>query len=341
MRVFICRWMILGHLSYVASSSMTVRGSSPCQRNSVLLQSTYAASDRETTGGVGLTDTFALVVVDNGTVRYPYPWLSVRETAVEVNFTRHQDVVLRDLRTHFPRALTVSVSHFCSLERNISCDVICKIDDDFIVVSEGEIIQRTLQDQNADRICKTKYGFSLLERSWNRIFSRWWGLCSYFEGAERTRVNISFTYHAETNASWCNASVSEPVHCKLTVYHREEVVGSKPCARDGAAVGAALSYEPTEDQDLHSLKCSVSGNLLKEVFTRLETRDRDDHSDAAGYGRTDGGTNAGLGVGVVFALLVALAVSVVAFRKRLGLRVLDRAVDRVCARLTYLRAETR
>lgn len=343
MGIFLCRWVFLSHLSYAVFSSTIVYKSSRCQRSSVVLESSYTTSDRKTMGAIGLTETFALVVIDNGTVRYPYVWLPVKDAVVEVNFTRHQDVVLRDLRAHFPNALTVSVSYFCSVERNLSCDVICRFDDDFIVVSEGEITQRTIQDQKADRICKMEYGLALLEDSWGRIFTRWSALCSYFEKGETIQVNISFTYDTETNTSWCNASVSEPVHCKLTVYYKEKVVGSEPCVRDGLTVGAALLYDPKKEQDLRNLTCSVSGPFVKEVFVDLKvSKQNEEDSDAASreYADGAGATGTGLGIGVVFVLLLAMAVFVLAFRRRLGLRSLDRVVDRVSARFAYLRAET-
>lgn len=322
MGVCLYRWLFLCHLADAAFRSVTMRGRSLCRSSSIVLSASYTTADRRTTGRLGLVGTFDLVLIGDGTVRHPYPrLLSAKETVVEVNFTQHQEVVARVLHTQYPQVSTVSVSYLCALVPSLSCETICEMGEDVVVVSGGEVTRRTVKNDEVDQTCEMEYGLSLLQHSWDRIYRRWLGLCFYFDNLQ---VNISFTYDAVTNTSRCNASVSEPVCCVVTVYRRDEAVGSEPCVRDGPTVGGVLSYEPEDAEDLSALRCSVSGPLLKEVSVRLEPRD----------------PSAALGVGLVFALLFATAVFVLAFRRRLGLRFLDRAVERVSSHLAYRRTET-
>lgn len=340
------RWVFLVQLVRVAIVSGTAGGTSPCERDAVVFSSFAPSPAGETTGLVGLVDTFPLIVIENGTVRRPYPWLSLGDTAVEVNFTRHQETVVRELRKAAATSSSVAVTYYCFLEKNFSCDIICKIDDDYLEVVDGKIDGRTIQGEELERACQMRYGIGLLESAWTRIRERWRNVCSHLETTGTTEVKISFLYHADRREAWCTASVSQPVRCKFTIYNDTRVVGGYPCSQTGLTVGGTLAYNLEGAEETKGLKCSVSGKLLREVFADLEMSDSigeleaGDFSDGApaGYGAVDGshGTSVGLSVGIVCVFLIAVAVFVLAFRKKLG----PWSLNRVGSRFVYRRTET-
>lgn len=335
------RWVFFGHLVYVAFGPLVIGGISPCEKTAVVFSSSAPTPAGGTTGLVGLVDTFPLIVIENGTVRRPYSWLSLGDTAVEVNFTRHQETVVRELRKAAATSSSVSVTYYCFLGETFSCDILCKIDDDYLEVVDGKIDRRTLQGEELERACQLRYGIGLLEGAWTRIRQRWRNLCSSLERTEAVEVKISFFYHADSREAWCSVSVSQPVRCKFTIYNHTRVVGGQPCSRIGLAVGGTLAYDLESAEEAKGLKCSVSGDLLREVFADLEVSDSTGNlSDVApaGYELADEShaASVGVSVGIACVFLIAVAIFVLAFRKRLG----PWSLNRVGSRFVYRRAGT-
>lgn len=328
-------------LSYLVSVVGIFYGSSPCEKSTVVFRSSYATFRNRTTGLIGLLDTFPLITIENGSVRCPYSQLSLGDVAVEVNFTRRQEGVLSELRRTASTFSVVSVTRFCPLVEAFSCDLICRIDDDYLEILDGEIGRRTLRGEDVERACKTDFGTALLKDAWTRIRPRWRDVCAYFEKAGTIEVKISFRYRTNDTGAWCDVSVSQPVRCKLTIYNGTRVVYGYPCSRDGLTVGGSIFYEIEKPEDTKGLKCSVSGELVREVFAELEVSepvadfpDATSIEDEAVKGSRD--TSVGLSVGFVCVFLIAAGISILASRRGLGLRTLDRVGFRVACR----RAET-
>lgn len=360
------RWLFLVHVCVVLSEKVP-RGLPPCRESFVVFGLVHTSPDDRLAGSVGLTRTFPLILISDGTVRYPYPWIRPNDASVEVNFTRRQEVVVRELRRLYPNVSNVGISHHCALERDFVCYAVCRFGGDELELYEDEDGSGTAREGTPEEICGRRVGISTLKRSWGTIWRRWRAVCLDFERLKPIRVSVTFSYHAGEREAWCNVSLSVPVRCKARVYRDGHAQGSSPCEQhaDGT-VGALFGYKIEGSGTLAGLTCHVVGDMFEETIARLggaraiATQTVVAPADlsatvfttripsviATGGGGTDGGLiedqtdrgpSIGLGVCLACVFVFALAVLVFAFRRRLGLRSLNRAMERTLGRMAYRR----
>lgn len=365
------RWWFFVHACVVLSEKFPPK-LSPCQGGSVIFGLVHTSSDNGLAGSVELMRTFPLIQISNGTVSYPYPWIRLNDTSVEVNFTKHQEVVLRELRKLYPNASNVGIFHHCALDRDLLCYVVCEFDEDELELYEDEEGSGTAQEGTPEEICGRRIGISTLKGSWGTIWRRWHNVCLDFERQKPIRVSVTFRHHAHEKEVWCNVSLSVPVRCKVRLYRGHDSLGSSPCEQyANGTVGALFGYKLERSGTLDGLTCHVISDMFEDTIVRLgdertiatptvivpTTRapsitvlttgipsviaTREDGTDGGlTENQTDRGPIIGLSVCLACVFVGAVATLIFAFRKRLGLRSLDRAVDRVFARVTYRRTAT-
>lgn len=344
-------WPVLLHLVYVTSSSWIPSKKFPlCEGGTVIFDARYALPGDVFHGSVELIDTLSLIWIGNVSVNHPYPQLRINDTSVEVNFTRRQEGILREFRRLLPNASNLGISYYCDLAEDFLCEAVCTFDEEEIDLADEEVGSGDLETGGLREICKKKEGLTFLQRSWEKVWKRWQTVCLYFETQKPIPVNVTFRHHTRESEIRCRVSVPEPVVCKARIYNGTEALGSAPCQQYAdATVGAVVTHRVGETDELVELTCVVIGDMINETVVPLDqnvdvsmtatTRLR----SAVGSKESQmaGGGGIGLAVGLLLVALVGSAVLVVAFRRRLGLRTLDRFVNRLISRFFYRLAVTK